>query len=170
MSIQATWTTHKYKPVVHREKCPKLFLGAGSWVFDQCCQLHGRHLWKPGLGHLFPASSLMWLTCMKEGGHCLTSIWLSGQGPKSYLYAVGTAVYTRVGSLLWCSGLERFEGQERTTGERDELEQASKVSLFSWQLTPSIPNVNNNLRSFQLFLGCRCNIGISWRGPGIGEI
>ena len=169
MSIRATWTTLKYKPVGHRDKCHTLYSGAGSWVFDQCCQLHGRHLWKPGLGHLFPASSLMWLTCMKEGGHCLTSIWLSGQGPKSYLYTVGTAVYTRVGSLLWCSGLERFEGQERTTGERDELEQASKVSLFSRQFTPPIRNINN-LRSFQLLLGCRCNIGISWRGPGIGEI
>ena len=169
MSIRATWTTHKYKPVEHRDKCHKLYSGAGSWVFDQCCQLHGRHLWKQGLRHFFSASSLMWLTCMKEGRHCLTSIRLSDQGPKSYLYAVGTGVYTQAESLSWCSGLERFEGKERTTGERDELEQASKVSLFSRQLTPPIRNINN-LSFFQPLLGCRCNTGISWRGRGIGEI
>ena len=170
MSIRATWTTHKYEPVVHRDKCHKLYSGAGSWVFGQCCRLHGRHLWKPGLRHFFSASSLMWLTCMKEGRHCSTSIWLSDEAPKSYLYAVGTTVKTQVESLSWwLSGLERFEGKERTTGERDELEQASKVSLFSWQITPPIRNINN-LRSFQLFLGCRCNIGLSWRGRGTGEI
>ena len=76
----------------------------------------------------------MWLTCMKEGRHCLTSIWLSDQGPKCCLYAVNTAVYTQIESLSWFSGLERFEGQKRTTGERDELEQASKVPLFSWKI------------------------------------
>ena len=116
MSIPATWTTHKYKPVVHRDNCQKLYSGAGSWVFDQCCQLHGRHLWKPGLRHFFSASSLMWLTCMKEGRHCLTSIWLSDQGPKCCLYAVNTAVYTvivifRFGKVL-CSNSLLFEAWE----------------------------------------------------------